>query len=70
MKHNLLPNQSIRVHAKQSGVRIYELGDVLGVSQATITRALRYELPEQEQQRFIAAIDTVAASRTAPEHAV
>ena len=65
MKHTLLPNQAIRTHAKQCGVRIYELADVLGVSQATITRRLRYEMGERDTEDYISAIDNVAARRSA-----
>lgn len=63
MKHTLLPNQSIRTHAKKCGVRIYDIADSFGVSQATITRRLRYELDETEQRQYIKAIDKIAASR-------
>ena len=65
MKHNLLPNQTIRIHAKKCGVRIYELADALGISEATITRRLRYELGERDTADYISAIDTIAAERAA-----
>lgn len=65
MKHKFLPNQAIRTHAKENGVRIYEIADVLGVSQATITRALRYECSEKDRPRYISAIDTVATRHAA-----
>ncbi len=65
MKHDLLPNQTVRRHAKKNGVRIYELGDVLGVSQATITRKLRYEMGEADTNRYIAAINTIIDRRAA-----
>ena len=65
MKHTLLPNQAIRTHAKQRGVRIYELADVLGVSQATITRRLRYELCAKDTADYITAIDRCAARHAA-----
>lgn len=63
MKHCLLPNQEVRAHAKKSGVRIYEIADALHLSQATITRRLRYELPSEDTQIYLAAIDTIAERR-------
>ena len=65
MKYSMLPNQTIREHAKQCGVRIYELADVLGLSQATITRRLRYEMGERDTADYIQAVDTIAARRAA-----
>ena len=34
----------------------YELADLLGVSEFTLSRKLRKELPEEEKQRILAVI--------------
>ena len=61
MKHSSLPNQTIREHAKQCGVRLWELADFLGISEATITRRLRYEMGERDTADYIQAVNTIAA---------
>ena len=59
----MLNNQSIRAAAKNRGVKLYEVAERLGVSQATITRKLYFELPEDEQQRLLSIIDEIAAQK-------
>ena len=59
----MLKNQSIRAVAKNKGVKLYEVAERLGVSQATITRKLYFELPEVEQQRILSIIDDIAAQK-------
>lgn len=58
-----MANEYIRAVAKQSGVRLWELADVLGVSEPTITRRMRHDLGETERARFLEAINTVARSK-------
>lgn len=57
----MLKNQSIRAVAKNKGVKLYEVAERLGVSQATITRKLYFELSEDEQQRILSIVDEIAA---------
>lgn len=59
----MLKNQSIRAAAKNKGVKLYEVAERLGVSQATITRKLYFELPESEQERILSIIDDIAAQK-------
>lgn len=59
----MLKNQSIRAVAKNKGVKLYEVAERLGVSQATITRKLYFELPKDEQQRILSIIDEIAAQK-------
>lgn len=56
-------NLKVRNHAKEQGVFLYEVAKRLNVSDPTLTRRLRYELDETEQQKYIHAIDEIAASR-------
>ena len=65
MKYSELANQDIRRRAKESGVRIFELCAPLHISEATLTRRLRYELDERDTARYLAAIDEIAESRAA-----
>lgn len=52
MKHNI----RIREALEANGLFLYELGDLLGKSEPTITRMMRKELPEEEQERIISMI--------------
>ena len=56
-------NQDIRIAAKQNGVRLWEVADRLNVSEPTITRKLRRELPADEKQRIISLIDEISAEK-------
>lgn len=56
-------NSEVRAIAKEHGVRLWEIADKLGISEPTITRKLRRELPADEKQRILAVIDEIAAAK-------
>ena len=56
-------NLELRTKARRNGVRLWEIADKLGVSEPTITRKLRRELPTNEKQRILAIIDEIAAAK-------
>ena len=60
-----MANEIIRSTAKARGVCLWELADVLGVSEPTVTRKLRRELDEPERARFLEAIESVAKKKKA-----
>lgn len=45
-------NVDIRKAAKQAGVFLYAVADKLGISEPTMTRLLRYELPEEKKMQI------------------
>lgn len=49
-------NERIRQAVKDEGMHLWQLSDVLGVSEATITRWLRHEMPVERQEEIIGAI--------------
>ena len=59
----MLSNNDIRTAAKQHGVRLWEVAERLNVSEPTITRKLRRELPADEKQRIISLIDEISAEK-------
>lgn len=61
----MFANQSIRAYARNKGVFFYEVAEVLGISEPTMTRKLRKELPEAEKSRIYQIIDSIAAEKTA-----
>lgn len=58
-----MANENIRELAKANGVKFWEIADVLSVSEATVTRKLRHELPEDEKQRILEIIKALGKDR-------
>ena len=58
-----MANESVKVKLIRAGVRQFELAKALGISETTLYRRLREELPRSEQKRLVAIIDEVAAKR-------
>ena len=50
-------NQDIRQLAKDSRVPLWELASHVGISEATMTRLLRCELPESQKELLKAGIN-------------
>lgn len=59
----MLNNTDIRTAAKSSNVRLWELAERLHISEPTITRLLRRELPAAEKARIFSLIDEIAAEK-------
>lgn len=57
-------NQDIRQYAKKAGVRLWEVAEFLGISDPTMTRKLRHELPETEKTKLFEIIDKLAKKET------
>lgn len=58
-----MSNQDIRQYAKKVGVRLWEVAEFLGISDPTMTRKLRHELPEPEKSRIMSIIDELAKEK-------
>lgn len=54
-----MANNDIRTLAKESGVRMWQIADHLGVSEATVTRMLRKELPEAQKTLIFQTIEQI-----------
>lgn len=52
-------NLDVRTAAKNSGVFLYQVATVLGISEPTMTRKLRYELSEREKKPIFEAIEKI-----------
>ena len=59
----MLCNQEVRLYAKSSGVRLWQIAEALGIWEATLSRKLRHELPTEEKERILGIIDTLAQER-------
>ena len=56
-------NLELRTKARRNGVRLWEIAEYLNVSDPTMTRKLRRELPATEKQRILAIIDEIATAK-------
>lgn len=61
----MLANTDIRTTAKENGVRFWEIAEHLKISEPTMTRKLRKELPDSEKQEIFKIIDELAAEKAA-----
>lgn len=53
-------NKDVRQRAKEAGVFQYQIAEALGMSEYTIIRKLRKELPQDEKARIFQIIDRLA----------
>jgi len=56
-----MANMDIRRTAKANGVPLWKICEVMGVSEPTLTRRLRKELPESEKEKIRNIIAELAA---------
>ena len=56
-----MTNAEIRRAAGGAGVKLWELAEALGVADATLSRKLRHELPEDEKQKILEIIDRLSS---------
>ena len=56
-------NMDLRQKAKEIGVFFWQIAAELGVSEPTMTRRLRFELPEQEKQKYLTIINKLSAEK-------
>lgn len=56
-------NRKIRQYAQSSRVKLWEVSDKLGITDTSLSKKLRYDLPEQETNRIISIIDEIVHER-------
>lgn len=56
-------NQEIREYAAKNNVYLWEIALAMGISEPTMTRKLRTELPERDREMSIRVINELAAMR-------
>ncbi len=61
-------NADIRIEAKRAGVFLYAIADKLGVSEPTMTRLLRRELPDEKKAQLKNIIAELAAEKAAQKN--
>ena len=60
MGGNIMFNKDLRAYAKKKGVFFWQIASNMGISEPTMTRKLRTELPEQDKQTFRKIIDELS----------
>lgn len=55
-----MKNVEVRAAYMTHGIRQWELAGELGLSETHFSRKLRYELPPEEKERILAAIEKLA----------
>lgn len=60
-------NIDIRTAAKESGVYLWEIAEKLGVSEPTLNRYLRKEMPNNQKAKFYSAIEQVKLEHQAEQ---
>lgn len=63
-----MENLEIRRKLKETKVMQWQVADKLGVSEMTLVRKLRYELPEAEKQKIFSIIEEIAVEKTNKEN--
>ena len=53
-------NQDIRDAAKKSGIKLWQIAEKLGIWDATLSRKLRKELPQEEKEKILGIIAELA----------
>lgn len=58
-----MANVEIRIRLAATGIKQYEVAAELGLAEGTLSRKLRFELPDEERVRIFAAIDRLSAKK-------
>lgn len=58
-------NLDIRAAARGKGVYLYEVAEIMGISEPTLMRWLRADLMDERKAAILEAIDKVAAQHAA-----
>ena len=59
----MLANEIVRTYANKKSVKLWQLAAALNINDGNLSRKLRFELPEDEQQRLLSIIDEIAAQK-------
>lgn len=60
-----MANETIRKAAKDAGLKLWEVAEIVGVTDSTLSKMLRRELAEERQRTILAGIKCLAAEKEA-----
>ena len=55
-----MKNSKVRLAAMEAGVKLWQVAERLGINDGNLSRRLRQELPEEEQERLLRIIQELA----------
>lgn len=55
-----MKNLDIREETKKAGVYLWEIAEYCGISEFTLTRKLRHELPDDQKRKLLQAITEIS----------
>lgn len=58
-------NFDIKERALKKGVCLWEVAEIIGIADTSMSRKLRKELPQDEKDRIFKIIDDIAAEKAA-----
>lgn len=58
-----MKNEEIKNKLKEAKIFQWQLADKLAISEMSLVRKLRYELPEEEKQKIFSIIDELATAK-------
>lgn len=61
-------NDDIKVYAKESNVKLWQIADELGMRDTNFSKLLRYPLSGAMENRIVGIIDKIAESRKDDEN--
>lgn len=61
------PNQDVRNAVKESGFKLWELAEALGIYDGNLSRKLRRELPNDQKEHIFKVIDRMVEQRQTQE---
>lgn len=56
-------NNTIKDYAKISGVKLWQVAEVLGLHDSNFSKKLRHQLTPNEEQKICSIIDQIAAKK-------
>lgn len=57
-------NKELRNYAKSNHVTLWQIASILGISEASMTRKMRIELPDAERAKIESIIDSIAENNS------
>ena len=63
-----MTNFNIRVEAARNGVKLWQVAEKLGMTDSSLSRKLRRELPDAEQQHILTIIEEIRKCREVVNH--
>lgn len=58
-----MENMEIRKLAMENGVRLWEVAEMMGIAEGTLSRKLRKRLPKEEKSTIVGIIKGIANAR-------